>query len=348
MWGAGTAAGAGAGLLLLVVVVLGGASDDEENNACVTGGAPISADAAGLGGAQVGPYGPTQLANAAAIINAGRAMNLSARDQTIGVMTAIGESSLQVLDRGDAVGPDSRGLFQQRDNGAWGSYADRMDPTTSATNFFRKLATLEGRDAMEPTIVAHRVQRNANPHHYARYWDVAVQIVTALAGGQVEGIAVGAGTVPCTDTAPVTSPVTATGWTRPTTGPFTSAYGMRFHPIYRQWRLHAGVDFGGGCDRPILSAAAGVVARTYFTSTGGHTVVVDHGGGTTTRYLHMEAGDVLASVGQQVQAGTQIGRTGAAGTATACHLHFEVYQSAGGRDVSVDPRQFLADRGVAV
>ena len=90
------------------------------------------------------------------------------------------------------------------------------------------------------------------------------------------------------------------------------------------------------------------VARVYFTSTGGNTVVVDHGGGTTTRYLHMEDGDVMAAVGQRVQAGTQIGRTGEAGTATACHLHFEVYQSAGGRDVSVDPRQFLAARGVVV
>ena len=57
----------------------------------------------------------------------------------ISVMVALGESGLRVLDYGDGPGPDSRGLFQQRDNGAWGSYADRMDPTTSATNFIKAL-----------------------------------------------------------------------------------------------------------------------------------------------------------------------------------------------------------------
>ena len=45
-------------------------------------------------------------------------MVLSLRDQAIGVMTAMGEYSLQVLEYGDAAGPDSRGLFQQRANGA--------------------------------------------------------------------------------------------------------------------------------------------------------------------------------------------------------------------------------------
>jgi hypothetical protein len=123
-----------------------------------------------------------QVRNAAAILQAGRAMGLSLRDQAIGVMTAMGESSLRVVDHGDAAGPDSRGLFQQRDNGAWGSYADRMDPVTSATSLFRALARVDGRDAMTPTAVAHAVQRNADPHHYTRYWDGAVRVVSALTG----------------------------------------------------------------------------------------------------------------------------------------------------------------------
>ena len=129
---------------------------------------------------RVGAYGPEQLANAAAIINAGKAMGLSVRDQTIGVMTAIGESSLRVVDHGDTAGPDSRGLFQQRGNGAWGSLADRMNPTASATSFFTALAGVQGRDAVAPTIVAHTVQRNADPQHYASSWDDAVAIVGAL------------------------------------------------------------------------------------------------------------------------------------------------------------------------
>jgi hypothetical protein len=104
-------------------------------------------------------------------------------------MTAMGESSLRVLDRGDAVGPDSRGLFQQRDNGAWGSYADRMDPITSATNFFRALQEVRDWRSLRPTIAAHRTQRNADPEHYERYWEPAVAVVSALAGRPVLGFA---------------------------------------------------------------------------------------------------------------------------------------------------------------
>lgn len=129
---------------------------------------------------QVGGYGPDQVANAGAIVRAGQAMGLSTRDQTLAVMTAMGESSLMVVGHGDVAGPDSRGLFQQRANGAWGTLADRMDPTVSATNFYRALARVAGRDAMEPTLVAHTVQRNADPYHYARYWDSAVAVVAQV------------------------------------------------------------------------------------------------------------------------------------------------------------------------
>ncbi|WP_052022199.1 hypothetical protein [Actinotalea ferrariae] len=123
-----------------------------------------------------------QVRNAAAVVRAGQGMGLSLRDQVIGVMTALGESSLRVLDHGDRAGPDSRGLFQQRDNGAWGTLAQRMDPTASAQSFFRALSGVEGRDAMAPTLVAHRVQRNADPQHYTRWWDQAVDVVSRLTG----------------------------------------------------------------------------------------------------------------------------------------------------------------------
>lgn len=123
-----------------------------------------------------------QVGNAAAIVEAGRGMGLSLRDQAIGVMTAIGESSLRVVDHGDTAGPDSRGLFQQRDNGAWGTLAQRMDPTASAQSFYRALQRVDGRGGMTPTAVAHAVQRNADPNHYARSWDDAVRVVSRLTG----------------------------------------------------------------------------------------------------------------------------------------------------------------------
>ncbi|MGY1649638.1 hypothetical protein [Geodermatophilus sp. SYSU D01119] len=154
---------------------------------CASAGPAVRVDPAALPDGPVAGWEPEQLANAAAIVNAGADLGLDTCAQVIGVMTAMGESSLRLLDRGDAAGPDSRGLFQQRDNGAWGSYADRMDPTTSATNFFRALQEVPGWRSLEPTIAAHRTQRNADPYHYARWWDDAVEVVSALAGRPVLG-----------------------------------------------------------------------------------------------------------------------------------------------------------------
>lgn len=129
---------------------------------------------------KVGPYSGEQITNAGYVIKAGQAMNLDARTITIGVMTAMGESTLTNVDYGDNAGPDSRGLFQQRANGAWGSYTDRMNPTIAATNFFTALTQVTSYKTLEPTIAAHRTQINADPYHYAPYWDDAVLMVSTL------------------------------------------------------------------------------------------------------------------------------------------------------------------------
>jgi surface antigen len=136
------------------------------------------------GGAKLDGYTGEQLRNAAAIMGAGKTLNLPARGQMVSVMVSLGESGLRVLDHGDGAGPDSRGLFQQRDNGAWGSYADRMDPTTSATNFIRALQAVPGWELLEPTLAAGKVQRNADPYHYQKYWPEAVKLVQALSNSK--------------------------------------------------------------------------------------------------------------------------------------------------------------------
>lgn len=127
-----------------------------------------------------------QLVNAAYVMNVAVDLGLSRRDQTIGVMTAMGESSLTVIDHGDAAGPDSRGLFQQRGQG-WGTYECRMNPTCSAQSFFRALMKVSGRDAMRPTIVAHTVQVNADAEHYTKFWPDAEAVVAALTGAVAPG-----------------------------------------------------------------------------------------------------------------------------------------------------------------
>ncbi len=160
-------------------------ADAPRSAECADAGPGVRIDPATVPEGPVAGYGAEQLANAAAIVNAAEALGLDTCAQVVGVMTAMGESSLRVLDRGDTAGPDSRGLFQQRDNGAWGSYADRMDPTTSATNFFLALQEVPDWQGLRPTIAAHRTQRNADPEHYTRWWDRAVQVVGALAGRPV-------------------------------------------------------------------------------------------------------------------------------------------------------------------
>lgn len=131
-----------------------------------------------------------QLVNAAHIINAARAMDLNTAAQVIGVMTAMGESSLINISYGDwetsgVKNPDgspttSIGLFQQQDG--WGSTTLRMDPEYSATLFFEALIKVDSWETLEPTIAAHRTQGNSDPYHYEPFFADATEVVTALTG----------------------------------------------------------------------------------------------------------------------------------------------------------------------
>lgn len=174
-------------ILILCLLVFVGIVAEEEANACTPGTGStvlpaVSIDPATVPKGPIAGYNADQLVNAAHIMKAASDLGLSRRDQQIGVMTAMGESGLRILDHGDQAGTDSRGLFQQRDNGAWGSLSDRMDPYISSSNFFAALAEISERDTLEPTIVANRVQGNADPYHYRPYWAPAVQVVDELSG----------------------------------------------------------------------------------------------------------------------------------------------------------------------
>lgn len=176
-----------------LVAVLFGASASAAQNPCIglpaatpvsgqppAGGVGLTRPVASRLPARVGPYQGQQVVNAGHVIKAGQAMNLDSRTVTIGVMTAMGESSLVNVGYGDLAGPDSRGLFQQRANGAWGTLSDRMNPTIAATNFYKALTAVPGYSLLAPTIAAHKAQRNSDPYHYARYWPSAVAMVSAL------------------------------------------------------------------------------------------------------------------------------------------------------------------------
>ncbi len=166
------------GLVLSGVILITGSTPA----ACNLSGRAVTVDPTSVPEGPIAGYGHEQLVNAAYVMVAAEKLSLTVRDQQIGVMTAMGESGLRILDYGDGAGPDSRGLFQQRDNGAWGTYQDRMDPFVSSTNFFKVELTIQGRETMAPTLVANAVQRNADPYHYEPYWQPAGIVVQALAG----------------------------------------------------------------------------------------------------------------------------------------------------------------------
>jgi len=167
----------------LVTVVLDESDPAQAASSCAAS-AGVAADPAPAGG--VAGFDAEQMKNAQAIMNAAKALKLPVAAQLIGIQASIGESTLRVVDYGDGAGPDSRGLFQQRANGAWGSYADRMDPTISATSFFKALQRVDGWESLEPTVAIHRVQRNADPNHYTKFRAQATEVVKAL-GGEAAG-----------------------------------------------------------------------------------------------------------------------------------------------------------------
>lgn len=113
---------------------------------------------------------------------------------------------------------------------------------------------------------------------------------------------------------------------RPASGPITSPYGMRFHPILRVWKLHDGTDFGTGCGAPVRAAAGGRVMQTYFNGGYGNRVILNNGSmrgkSVVTTYNHLTRWTV--SPGQHVSRGQTIGYSGTTGYSTGCHLHFMV------------------------
>jgi murein DD-endopeptidase MepM/ murein hydrolase activator NlpD len=105
-----------------------------------------------------------------------------------------------------------------------------------------------------------------------------------------------------------------------------------------------GTDFGVGCGTPIYAASSGRVIYAGWNGGYGNFVKIDHGGGLTTGYAHIQNGGIHVSVGQNVSVGQVIARVGTTGTSTGCHLHFEVRNYG----TATNPVNFLRARGVSL
>jgi murein DD-endopeptidase MepM/ murein hydrolase activator NlpD len=126
----------------------------------------------------------------------------------------------------------------------------------------------------------------------------------------------------------------------PVAGTLESGFGGRRNPFGgSSLEFHSGQDIEAPSGTPIAAAASGTVTYAGWMNGYGNLVIVDHGGGLTTRYGHQSRIEV--KVGQSVTRGQLLGLVGSTGRSTGPHLHYEVRIN----DHPVDPRQYLPGVG---
>jgi murein DD-endopeptidase MepM/ murein hydrolase activator NlpD len=127
---------------------------------------------------------------------------------------------------------------------------------------------------------------------------------------------------------------TPTIW--PVVGKLESGFGGRRNPFGgRSYEFHTGQDIDAQTGDPVVAGATGTVTFVGWQNGYGQLVVIDHGGGLTTRYGHLSHIDVTQE--QTVERGQFIGRVGSTGRSTGPHLHYEIRIN----DEPVDPLQYL-------
>ena len=115
----------------------------------------------------------------------------------------------------------------------------------------------------------------------------------------------------------------------------TSDFGYRNHPIYGQVLQHNGVDLSADTGTAIYAAYKGTVVVSTYNSSAGNYIMIDHGSGLMTVYMHCSK--LLVSVGETVSKGQTIGLVGSTGNSTGPHLHFSVRLNGS----YVDPKPYI-------
>lgn len=130
----------------------------------------------------------------------------------------------------------------------------------------------------------------------------------------------------------------AGGWTHPLPGArVSSEYGSRTDPITgKVSAYHSGIDLAAPHGTPVLAAKSGTVTYVGWYGTGGNAVIVNHGDGVRTVYMHLSGFNT--SKGATVQAGECIAFVGTTGRSTGPHLHFNVEVNS----TPVNPRNVLS------
>ncbi len=111
-------------------------------------------------------------------------------------------------------------------------------------------------------------------------------------------------------------------WPCPSYTRISDDYGMRMHPTLGIQKMHNGIDLAAPSGSAILAAYSGKVVAAAYNSTMGNYIMIDHGSGLYTIYMH--ASSLYVSTGTEVSKGQKIAAVGSTGRSTGPHLHFGV------------------------
>ncbi len=125
-------------------------------------------------------------------------------------------------------------------------------------------------------------------------------------------------------------------WPCPASSRITSGFGSRSSPTEGASTNHQGIDIGAATGSNILAAASGDVVVSTYSYSAGNYIMINHGGGVYTVYMH--ASSRLVSVGDHVNQGDVIAKVGSTGYSTGPHLHFGIRYNG----TYVNPRQYVS------
>lgn len=124
-------------------------------------------------------------------------------------------------------------------------------------------------------------------------------------------------------------------WPCPSSRRITSDFGMREIPTPGATANHNGIDIGAPTGSAILASASGRVTTSKYSYSAGNYIVISHGNGVSTVYMHCSA--LYVSEGEMVSQGQTIGAVGSTGFSTGPHLHFGVMVNG----AYVNPRNYV-------
>jgi murein DD-endopeptidase MepM/ murein hydrolase activator NlpD len=144
---------------------------------------------------------------------------------------------------------------------------------------------------------------------------------------------------PAPEVSPAVQIVSEKGWIWPVTDSVTvtSKFGMRYHPIFMEYRFTDHIDIAAEEGMSVSAALDGTVSEAGFDSERGNYIVLDHDQDMQTVYSHLS--ETAVKAGDTVSAGDKIGTVGSTGNATGPFLAFGVSENGH----SVNPMKYYKD-----